>query len=136
MATTAEVIKILKKTNFLHRVVVTSFSPNVLATAKKIEPRLPTVLTPSPQDGSLSPKKVMEMVVPCANVVAYHYRHINKSFMDEARLAGISVWAWDPDEPNEILRVINLGVQAVETNRPDILNRVLSGIKSLPFASL
>jgi len=136
MATAAEVIKILKKTNFVHRVVVTSFSPKVLTTTKKIEPRLPTVLTPSPQDGSLSPKEVMEMVVPCANVVAYYYRHINKSFMDEARLAGISVWAWDPDDPNEILRVINLGVQAVETNRPDILNRVLSGIKSLPFASL
>jgi glycerophosphoryl diester phosphodiesterase len=135
METTVEVIKILQQTNFIDRVVVTSFSPNVLKHAKKIEPRLPTVLTPSPQDGSLTPKQVMDLVVPCANVVAYYHRHIDKSFMDEARLAGISVWAWDPDEPSDILRVINLGVQAVETNRPDILNRVLAGIESLPFES-
>jgi glycerophosphoryl diester phosphodiesterase len=135
METAVEVIKILQQEKFLDRVVVTSFSPRVLLHAKKLEPRLPTVLTPSPQDGSLSPKQVMDKVVPCANVVAYYYLHITKSFMDEARLAGISVWAWDPDDPIEIQRVINLGVQAVETNRPDILNQVLSGIKCLPFTS-
>ena len=55
--------------------------------------------------------------------------------MEQARLTGVSVWAWDPDDPNEILRVIGLGVQAVETNRPDILNNVLSGLKSIPFNS-
>lgn len=135
LETTVEAIKILRQTNFIDRVVVTSFSPNVLKHAKGIEPRLPTVLAPAPQDGSLTPKQVMDLVVPCANVVAYYHRHIDKSFMDEARLAGISVWAWDPDEPSDILRVINLGVQAVETNRPDILNRVLAGIESLPFES-
>jgi glycerophosphoryl diester phosphodiesterase len=133
--TAEEVIKILQQEKFLDRVVVTSFSSNVLKHAKKLEPRLPIVLTPSPQDGSLSPKQVMDMVVPCANVVAYYYRHIDKSFMDEARLAGISVWAWDPDDPVEIQRVVNLGVQAVETNRPDVLNHVLSGIGSIPFLS-
>ena len=133
METAAEVIKILHKTNFLDRVVVTSFSANVLKRAKEIEPRLSIVLTPSPHDGSLTPKQVMDQVVPCANVAAYYYKHIDKDFMDEARLAGITVWAWDPDKPEDILRMINLGVSAVESNRPDILNKVLREMESIPI---
>jgi glycerophosphoryl diester phosphodiesterase len=132
LETTAEVIKILRQKNFVDRVVVTSFSSNVLKRAKKLEPRLPTVLDPSPQDGTLSAKEVMDQVIPCANVVAYYYPHIDKRLMDEARLAGIHVWAWDPDEPEEFLRLINLGIQGIMTNRPDILNKVLAGIKSIP----
>ena len=131
LGTTAEVIKILQKTNFVDRVVVTSFSPKVLKRAKELEPRLPTVLDPSPQDGTLTAKEVMEQVIPVANVVAYYYPYIDKELMDEARLSGIHVWAWDPDEPEEILRLINLGVQGVMTNRPDTLNLVLADIKSI-----
>jgi glycerophosphoryl diester phosphodiesterase len=133
LKTTAAVTKILRQNNFLERVVVTSFSPNVLKRAKELEPRLPTVLDPSPQDGTLNPKEVMEQVVPCANVVAYYYPHIDKELMDEARQAGIVVWAWDPDEPEEFLRLINLGVQGIMTNRPDALNKVLARIKSVPI---
>jgi glycerophosphoryl diester phosphodiesterase len=133
LATTSEVIKILHQKKFIDRVVVTSFSPNVLRKAKELEPRLPSVLDPSPQDGSLTPKEVMEQVVPCANIVAYYYPHINKELMDEARLAGIQVWAWDPDDPEEMKRLINLGVHGVMTNRPDTLNSVLASIKSIPI---
>jgi glycerophosphoryl diester phosphodiesterase len=75
----------------------------------------------------------MDQVVPCANVVAYYYPHIDKEFMDEARLAGIQVWAWDPDEPEEILRLVKLGVNGVMTNRPDIVNQVLAGVKAIPI---
>jgi glycerophosphoryl diester phosphodiesterase len=135
LATAKEVIKILQQAQFLDRVVVTSFSPNVLKHVRELEPRLSTVLTISPKEVSLSPHEVMQQVLPYANVVAYYYRNIDKSLMEQARLTGVSVWAWDPDDPNEILRVIGLGVQAVETNRPDILNNVLSGLKSIPFNS-
>jgi len=128
METAVEVIKIIQDMNFVDRVVVTSFLANVLKKAKELEPRLPTVLDPTPQDGTLSPKLVMDQVVPCANIVAYYYPHIDRKFMDEARMAGINVWAWDPDKAEDILRVINLGVQGVMTNRPDVLNEVLAGI--------
>jgi len=133
LETAVEVVKTLQEANFVDRVIVTSFSANVLKRAKELEPRLPTVLDPFPQDGTLTPKQVMDLVLPCANVVAYYYPHIDKEFMDEARQAGIHVWAWDPDKPEDILRVINLGVQGVMTNRPDTLNKVLTGIKSIPL---
>ena len=135
MQTADEMVNILHQEKFLDRVVVSSFSSNVLLHAKKIEPRLPTILTPPHNDGSLSSRQIIDMVIPCANIVACHHRDLDKSFMDEARLAGIAVWAWDPDDPDEILRMVNLGVQAVETNRLDILNQVFSEINILPFVS-
>lgn len=133
LETAVEVVKILREENFIDKVVVTSFSQNVLRRAKELEPRLPAVLDPSPQDGTLTPKQVMAQVVPCANVVAYYYPHIDKEFMDEARLAGIQVWAWDPDKPEDIRRVVDLGVNGVMSNRPDIVNQVLASIKTIPI---
>ncbi len=109
--------------NFVNRAVVTSFSANVLKKAKELEPRLPTVLDPTPQDGTLTPKQVMDQVVPCANVVAYYYPHIDKELMDEARMAESTSGHGTADKPEDILRVINLGVQGVMTNRPDVLSR-------------
>ena len=49
--------------------------------------------------------------------------------MEESRLCGIATWAWDPDDPDEMRRLIRLGVHGVETNRPDMLNQVLSEFK-------
>jgi glycerophosphoryl diester phosphodiesterase len=110
--------------------VLTSFSPILLQRAKELEPRYPLISTPYPQDGSLTPKQVMDQVLPSrANIVAYYYSCCDQAFMEESRLCGIATWAWDPDDPDELRRLIRLGVQGVETNRPDILNQVLSEFK-------
>ncbi len=109
---------------------MTSFSPILLQRAKELEPRYPLIMTPYPHDGSLTPKQVMDQVLPSgANIVAYHYSCYDQAFMEESRLCGITTWAWDPDDPDEMRRLIRLGVHGVETNRPDILNQVLSEFK-------
>jgi glycerophosphoryl diester phosphodiesterase len=72
----------------------------------------------------------MDQVLPSrANIVAYYYSCCDQAFMEESRLCGIATWTWDPDDPDEMRRLIRLGVHGVETNRPDILNQVLSEFK-------
>jgi glycerophosphoryl diester phosphodiesterase len=124
-ATAKAVVKILQDAKFVDRVMVTSFSQSVLQLARKLEPRLPAVLDPTPQDGTLTPKQVLDQVLPCANIVAYYYPYIDKDFMDTCRLAGITVWAWDPDKEEDIQRMVDLGVDGVMTNRTDTLNQIL-----------
>ena len=127
LATTEAVIKFLDRAGMRDRVMLTSFSPILLRRAKEMDPRLPLSIDPYPQDGSLTPKEVMDQVLPSmANNVAYYYTACDEAFMEESRLCGVTVWAWDPDDPEELRRLIRLGVHGVETNRPDIFNQVLS----------
>ena len=130
LATTEAVIRLLDRAGLTDRAALTSFSPILLQRAKELEPRFPLVIDPFPQDGSLTPKQVMDQVLPSrANVVAYYYSSCDQAFMEESRLCGIMVWAWDPDDPEELRRLFRLGIDGVETNRPDILNQVLSEFK-------
>jgi glycerophosphoryl diester phosphodiesterase len=130
LATTEAIIKFLDRAGFVDRAILTSFSPILLQRAKELEPRFPLSIDPFPQDGSLTPKQVMEQVLPSrANNVAYYYSACDQAFIDECRLRAITAWAWDPDDPTEMRRLIRLGVHGIETNRPDILNQVLSEFK-------
>lgn len=127
LATTDAVIKYLDRAGLKDRVVMTSFSPILLQRAKELEPRYPLIFTPASRDGSLTPKQVMDQVFSSgANIVANHYSCYDEAFIEESRLCGIATWAWDPDDPDEMRRLIGLGVHGVETNRPDLLNQVLS----------
>lgn len=72
--TTQAVIKFLDRAGFTDWAVLTYFSSIIPQRAKKLEPRLPLVIDPFPQDGSLTPKQVMDQVLPSkANIVAYYY---------------------------------------------------------------
>lgn len=127
LATTEAVIKFLDRTGFRDRAVLTSFSPIILQRAKELEPRLPLVMDPYPQDGSKTPKEIMDQVLPSrANIVAYLYSSCNEAFMEETRLCGLMTWVWDPDEPDELRRLIRLGVHGLMSNRPDVVTQVLS----------
>ncbi|HSB65190.1 MAG TPA: glycerophosphodiester phosphodiesterase family protein [Anaerolineales bacterium] len=130
LATTEAVIKFLDKAGMVDRAVLTSFSPILLQRAKELEPRFPLVIDPFPQDGSLTPKQVMDQVLPSrANIVAYYYSACDEAFMEESHLCGIPTWAWDPDDPDELRRLIRLGVDALMSNRPDVVTQVLSEFK-------
>jgi glycerophosphoryl diester phosphodiesterase len=130
LATTEAIIKFLDRAGFTDRAILTSFSPVLLQRAKELEPRFPLSIDPYPQDGSLTPKQVMDQVLPSrANNVAYYYSCCDQAFMEESRLCAITTWAWDPDDPDELRRLIRLGVHGIESNRPDVLNQVLSEFK-------
>ncbi len=49
--------------------------------------------------------------------------------MEETRLCGIMTWAWDPDDPDELRRLIRLGVLGLMSNRSDLVNQVPSEFK-------
>jgi glycerophosphoryl diester phosphodiesterase len=49
--------------------------------------------------------------------------------VDEARLSGLALWPWAPNEPDEIRRVLRLGVPGLMTDRPDVLNAVLDELR-------
>ncbi len=117
----------LERAGFLGRAVVTSFSPAALLRAKRLQPRLATLLDPSPQDGSLTPRQICEQTLAAgANCLSYDVRFLTQAVVDEARLTGLALWPWAPNEAADIRRVLGLGVPGIMTDRPDVLNAVLA----------
>jgi glycerophosphoryl diester phosphodiesterase len=108
------------------RALLASFVPAALRRARALEPRLATILDPSPQDGSLTPREICEQTLACgANSLSYDYSFVTQAVAGECRLTGLALWPWAPNEPDDIWRMLALGVPGIETDRPDVLNAVL-----------
>ena len=126
LAIAESVIRELETSDFLSQAIVTSFSSQALLRVKAIQPEVSTMLDPSPQDGSLTPRQICEQALRAgANCVSYDFRFLTPAIVRECQLTGLTLWPWDPDEPDDIKQVINLDVHGIMTNRPDILNKVI-----------
>lgn len=52
---------------------------------------------------------------------------ITEELLSSAHSAGVPVLAWTIDDPDEMRRLIELGVDGIMTDRPDVLREVLGG---------
>ena len=57
--------------------------------------------------------------------VDVHYAGITKEFADSARSAGQKLYVWTVDDPAEAVRLVDLGVAGITTNRPGWLREQL-----------
>ena len=53
------------------------------------------------------------------------YKYVTFSNIQEAHQLGMQVFVWTPDNPSDMERLIDFGVDGIITNRPDILKTVL-----------
>jgi glycerophosphoryl diester phosphodiesterase len=117
----------LERADMLGRVVVTSFTGPALLRAKALQPDIATLLDPSPQDGSLTPRQICQQTLAAgANCISYDVRFLTQAIVDEARFSGLALWPWAPNEADDIRRVLDMGVPGIMTDRPDVLNAVLA----------
>jgi glycerophosphoryl diester phosphodiesterase len=130
LATAEAAVAALERAGFLGRSVVTSFSPAALLRVKARRPHAATLLDPSPQDGSLTPRQVCEQTLAAgANCISYDVAFLTASVAEEARMAGLALWPWGANEAHDIRRVLRLGVPGIMTDRPDVLNAVLAEVR-------
>jgi glycerophosphoryl diester phosphodiesterase len=119
----------LAAAGWVDRAIVTSFHAGALRRVRALEPALSLMLDPTPLDGSLSPRAVCAQTLAAgANIAGYDYKHTTPALVEECRLTGLALWVWTPNSEADILRQVRLGVQAVVTDRPDVLNEVLHAI--------
>jgi glycerophosphoryl diester phosphodiesterase len=126
LAIAEAVVPALVAAGWVDRAIVASFNADGLRRARALEPRLPSLFDPVPLDGSLSPRAVCDQTLAAgANIAGYWHELITPAVVDECRLAGLTLWAWAPNSAEAIRRQVQLGVQGVVTDRPDVLNEVL-----------
>jgi glycerophosphoryl diester phosphodiesterase len=55
------------------------------------------------------------------------FKNLTPESLAEARRMGLLVSVWTPDTPDDLKKMIEMKVDAITTNRPDVLKRLLDG---------
>ena len=118
-----EVVRLIEDNDLVDRVLVSSFHPLALRRVKSINPRIPTGLLYAHDLPIYLRRAWLSPFIP------HEARHPNFSmvtlaYMRAMKAKGYRVNVWTVDDPNEMRRLLGLGVDAIITNRPDVLRQV------------
>lgn len=114
----------LRAANDPGRTVVISFDRNMLAKLRKLDTGLLTgFLFETPLEKAVEKAQAIgvRQILPRADLVT-------QELLSEARDAGLQVVTWTVNEPVEMERLIELGVNGVMTNWPDRLHTVVERV--------
>jgi len=145
-AVSDQVVKMLREEGIVDRTYVLSFDWRNMVHIQKIAPELVTVyltismpasdtlksnrLGPSPWMAGLdiddfngsAPRAVK---AAGGKIWAPFFRNLTPEALEEARRLGLGVSVWTPDSPQDLKRMLDMKVDAITTNRPDVLKKLL-----------
>ncbi len=107
------------------RVLISSFNPFALRRVKRLAPHILTGLLYAPD----LPLPLRRAWLACiAPHEARHPQHtmVDAQYVAWAKERGYRVHSWTVDDAEEMSRLIDLGVDAIITNRPDLLHNLLA----------
>ncbi len=134
------VIEDVRRAGAVDRVVFGSFGWRVLHTARDLEPRIPTgasqeevrwALYRSWMRWPLGTPHYRELQVP---EEAGLTRIVTPRFIQHAHRAGVAVKVWTVDDPTDMRRLLDWGVDALISDRPDLAVAVVAEITGPPPA--
>jgi len=118
------------------RLVVESFDISSLRTYRELEPTVPVGVLGSPRAASLAE------LANWADQVNPDHRAIDAGYVAEIQRVGMRCLTWTVNRDAAMRRAVDLGVDGIITNRPDLLRSVLAddrgtvrGGRTLPVAA-
>ena len=117
-----KVTNLLKEEGFTKEAILSSFNYSFIEAAKKLEPRITTGLlfaTPAQSGKSFPYWKWADLILP-------RYNLVSEDLVKRAHSKSLKVIAWTVDEPEEIKRLIDLGVDGIASNYPALLAKSLT----------
>ena len=141
------VVHLIKKENMVDNARILSFDWRSLIHVQNIAPEIPTVYLshigsrlnnikpgepgPSPWTAGIDVDDFNGSIPRAIKAAggrywAPHYRYVTLERIQEAHDLGIKVFVWTSDSQNDMQNLIRMGVDGIITNRPDILQSVLS----------
>lgn len=118
------VVRIIAENNLYERVVVSSFNPVSLMRVKAADKKIDVGLIYAPD---LAIYLRQGWFIPLLRPEALHPRYdmVDAAYMARARKKGFKVAVWTVNEGEEMERLLDLGVDGIITDRPDLLRQIL-----------
>ena len=116
------VVSVLHEHQVIERVAVASFDHHALLRLKALEPSLRTAALLVGR-----PVSIPVIAAACkADAMAMEFCLITKTEVDACRAAGLQCVVWVVNEPARMRSFIDLGVDGIITDRPDLLRQALA----------
>jgi glycerophosphoryl diester phosphodiesterase len=120
----AEAVRLVEDANMVHRVTISSFSVAALWRVRRLNPHLSIGLLFAPdQPRYLRERWLQPLVRP--NALHPRWDIISEHDVVAAHRRGLAVSPWTCNEPDLLLRLVDWGVDAIITDRPDLLYDLL-----------
>lgn len=142
----SQVLEVLQAGHFRERVMIQSFDWRTLQFVQQLAPAIPTVyLTqqrepgatvfldrPSPWTAGFDPvsygRSVPRAIKAAGGAIwSPMFRDIDATLIREAHRLGLKVVVWTVNDPSDIAAMINMGVDGIISDRPDLLRDVAAG---------
>ena len=121
---TEPTIQLVEELNAEKNVIVISFIHELLERVHDLNPNIRT--------GALFfevPKDILQRALKVhAGSIHVYYRNVNSDLVKEAHKSGLEIAVWNPNRIEEMREMIGLGVDAIGSDRPDILIQLLRGM--------
>ncbi len=119
------VVDLIERCDLRERVLISSFNPLALSRVQRLAPHIPTGLL-CRSDLPLLLLALTDLLSP-ESYRAFHPHHplVSERHLLRARERGYRIHVWTVDDPMEMRRLINWGVDGIITNVPDVLNDLL-----------
>ncbi len=120
-AASEETVRLLEKHRMQQGTLISSFSGRALAIAKKSSPEIDTgYLTPP----LLHPFSIRTATrLQCATINP-NKAFLTRRFVSKAHARNIRIIPWTVNNPEDMQQLIDIGVDGIITNKPDVLNNI------------
>jgi glycerophosphoryl diester phosphodiesterase len=124
-----KVLALIRARGLLSRTTIEAFQVETIRRLRELEPKARTMLLVArggvERDRARPAEAVRRARELGATDLGMNHRLIDTDVMSAARAAGIRVAAWTPNEEADIRRMVDLGVDMVMSDRPDLAKRLM-----------
>lgn len=122
-----KVLQILRNHDCLHNTMFTSYNGQVVKSLSEMCPGLLVGYDPSPEQTKNYPPDAILAI--CneykANAVLFDHRFVTSQLVRAVHCADLQIFVWTVNKPRNMLEMIDLSVDGIMTNCPDILTKFL-----------
>jgi glycerophosphoryl diester phosphodiesterase len=120
-----EVVRLIEDSNLTERVIISSFNPLALRRVRRLNPHISTGLLYWPDQPFYLRGRWLQ---PLVQAQALHPRWdmIDAQFVTRCHQRGLAVRPWTCNEPDAMRRLIDWHVDAIITDYPDLLYKLLN----------
>jgi glycerophosphoryl diester phosphodiesterase len=113
-----EVVDIIRETEMMQDVVVFSFYYPVLAKIKSLQPDVKTLFLISKANEDTAD---YAQIIGCMAIGVGKETEITPEFVNNVHKSGLQLWLWTIDDPETMQKLVDLKVDGIITNKPDLL---------------
>lgn len=107
-------------------IIIFTFDPVLFAEARAAMPDVPALYLTRPFGETYTVQNVADAVALSASAIGFSHRFLPREIVDAAHVAGLPVFTWTVNTPEDALRMREWGVDGIITDDPAMVRATLS----------